>query len=127
MGELEKAIPGLIAELLTQAGLDFFPNRHAAGEQRFSCGGQAQAAFALILATAFRDPSVAAHDGEGAGEAGAVHGEHFAELTLGDFTGEREGLQDGVLGGVEAERAYCVLVKLGEGARGAAEIAAETR
>jgi|SRR5271170_1525102 hypothetical protein len=123
MSELEKAIPGLVPKSVAQTGLDFFPNGEGAYEQRFSCGRETYPSFTLVLAAALCDPSLAAHDGERAREAGAVHRQDFAELALGDFTGKREGLQDGELRGPEAQGAQGVLVELGEGAGGAAESA----
>src|ERR1700720_2083008 len=105
MGELKKIVPGLLAELAAQAGLNFLPDGQGALELRFSGAREIEASFAAVLAGALCEPGLTAHDGEGAGQAGAVHGQDFAELSLGYFSGQGEGLQDGELRGAQPEGA----------------------
>ena len=124
MGELQKIVPGLLSELTAQARLHFLPDGLGAIELGLSGAGEAQASFAAVFAAALCEPALAAHDGEGASEAGAVHGQHFAELSLGDFAGPREDLQDGELGSAQPERTEGRFVEVGECAGGAAEVGA---
>jgi hypothetical protein len=113
MGELQEIVPGLLAEVMAQTGLNFLPDGQGALELRFSGAREIEASLAAVLAGALCEPALAAHDGEGAGQAGAVHGQDFAELSLGYFSGQGEGLQDGELGGAQAEGAEGGLIELG--------------
>ncbi len=114
MRELQKIFPGLGPELTAQARLNFFPDRQSASELGYAGAGQAEPAFSPVFATARCDPASAAHDGERAGEACAVHGEHFAQLSLGHLAGKREHLQDSELRGAQPKRPERLLVELGQ-------------
>jgi hypothetical protein len=84
--------------LLAQLSLDPFPNGEGGAELFTSGARHSDPALAPVFATAFSDPSFAQHDGEGAGEAGAVHGEDLAEFSLCEFAGVRDYLKDCELG-----------------------------
>src|SRR5260370_28964201 len=76
-----------------------------------------------VLSTALGDPAPPGHDFQCSGQGCAVHREHFAQMALGYFSGEREKLQDRELSGAQAKRAKGLVIELGEGPRGAAEVA----
>jgi hypothetical protein len=87
--ESKKVVPSLLSDLTTQTRLNFFPQRQSVLELLLSGGGQTEPAFSPIFTAAFADPALPDHDGEGASEAGAVHREHFAELSLRHLAGRR--------------------------------------
>src|SRR5260370_21429797 len=79
-----------------------------------------------VLSRALGDPAPPGHDFQCSGQGCAVHREHFAQMALGYFSGEREKLQDRELSGAQAKRAKGQVIELCEGPRGAAEVATHT-
>jgi hypothetical protein len=112
MGELKKIVPDLLSEPAAQAGLNFLPDGQGTVELRFTGAGEIEASFAAVLAGALGEPALTAHDGESSREAGAIHSQDFAQLSLGYFSGQGEGLQDGELRGAQAQGTEGGLVEL---------------
>jgi hypothetical protein len=110
MVDFQKVFPSLLPELTTQARLNFLPGWQSTLELCFACFGQTQPPLSPVFARPFCDPALPAHDVKGPGESRTVHGEDFAEPTLGDFSGKREGLQDGELGDPQIQWAQRIFV-----------------
>ena len=127
MCDFQKVIPGGFSQLTTQARLDSLPGRQSTFEMGFSGSSQTQPAFPPVFAATFCDPALSGHDSESSTECRTVDHEHFAELALRHFCGEREHLQDGELGGPQTHRSQRVLIELGKGARRPAEVGAQAR
>ena len=127
MCDFQKAFPAQLSQLTAQARLNFLPGRQSTFELSFPVLSQTQPAFPPVIAATFCDPALSGHDSESSTKCRTVHDEHFAELALRYFSSEREGLQDGELGGPQIHRAQRVLIELGEGARSPAEVAAQAR
>ena len=103
MRDFQKVIPGGFSQLTTQARLDSL-GRQSTFEMGFSGSSQTQPAFPPVFAATFCDPALSGHDSESSTECRTVDHEHFAELALRHFSGERERLQDGELGGPQTHR-----------------------
>src|SRR6267142_3156686 len=120
-------IPSLLPQLTAQAQLNFLPDRQGAPLLRLSGAGQTKPSFSPVFARALSDPALTDHDGEGSTQAGAVHGQHFAEPSLRHLPGTREHLQDGELRGPQLKGTERFLVELGKCAGGPAEAPTHTR
>lgn len=111
--KIEQILPAAAAQPAAQAGLLLFPDRQGARQEGFSRLSQAPEMPAPIFAGAAGDPAMAAHDFESAGERGDIESEHPGQAALREFTCGGEHLENGELGGAEAERAERFFVKLG--------------
>ena len=111
----------LVPEQRTQLPLHFFP----VGKRALVFGPagltQGEPSFPAVLPGSTGDPASAPHDGERAGERGAIDGQNLPECSLGNFSGEGQGLQESELRASQAEWPESPVVVLGQHARGATE------
>ncbi len=101
--------------------LHFFPVRKRALELGPAGLTQGELSFPAVLAGSAGDPAPAPHDGERAGECRAIDGQNLPECSLGNFSGERQGLQESELRGSQPEWPESRVIVLSQHARGAAE------
>jgi hypothetical protein len=125
--QFRQFIPLSFSELNTQSFLRFSPVRNSPIEFRFPDRCQTQPALPPICPINFGDPPLPVHNPKCPSQGSAVHCENFSEPTLGNVSSIRKCLQDRELRDRQPQRSQRLVITLGNGPGGAANIRAHAR